>query len=358
MSTHADTHIGKVCALFRQRNEAQWRTASEVLVDLTISRDLEPEEVADVAVAIAASGEELALEVRDHYCDIPSTGGPASLSTLLCPVILNAAGVRVPKISASGSVAGGIDTLALVPGYRHALSPQDFVALVRDVGIAHSSQTASLCPADRTLVRVRRERGLMENRFLAAASLLSKKIAVSKCPAVFDFRIGETGNVGATRDAAIRSAELFHAVAERLGLPIGTVLTDNTTFPCSALGRIESLELTVRLLRRDQSALAIDAAHLTTCLTLTAEALTLVKRGDARAAAELAHEALASGRAEEAFYRHLSAQGGSRTALDDLLRRRQQDIVHRLLADGGKLGEEPATSERGSRGTNRLQAEG
>ena len=63
---------------------------------------------ADLATILAASGERLSVDGA-VVADVASTGGPASLSTLLTPLFLRAAGAIVPKLGVPGRPAGSID---------------------------------------------------------------------------------------------------------------------------------------------------------------------------------------------------------------------------------------------------------
>lgn len=326
--------IKQICHAYRHGDPAGWRAASHLLVDLTRRERLDVQQVAELAIALAESGEKVHLPRRTSYCDVPSTGGPASLSTLLCPLLLAASGIKVPKISATGSVAGGIDTLSLVPGFKGELARDEFVRLVGDTGIAHTAQSSSFCPADRELLNVRRECGLMESPELAAASLLAKKAAVPGCRAVFDFRVGPSGNVGNTKESAQRTADLFHAVALVLDLHISTVLTDNYTFPSSALGRLESLDLLLLLLDGTQPQISVDSMHRATCVALAAEALQVVERPDDARARSGVEDLLNSRQAYEVFLRHLSAQGASEEGLHVALQTRSRQSIHELRSSG------------------------
>src|ERR1041385_447903 len=103
-------NLRDACAIFKQRNESSFDIAAQTVVDLATS-SLSEDEIAELAIAVSESGEK--LEVPPSLfplADVPSTGGPASLSTLLCPLLIAAAGIRVPKLSATGSTAGAIDT--------------------------------------------------------------------------------------------------------------------------------------------------------------------------------------------------------------------------------------------------------
>jgi thymidine phosphorylase len=330
LSSRISTKV--IASAFRSGGSAEWQEAAEQLVNLVSTSDPSSADLAEFAASIADSGERLRLPLNASYCDVPSTGGPGSLSTLLSPLLLASCGVRVPKISAAGSVAGGIDTLAILSGFRSKLSSREFVRLVTDVGIAHITQTSAFCPADAVLISVRKRHDLMANPALAAVSLLAKKMAVKGCSALFDFRAGPTGNVGDTLDEAIQAAELFQDVADVLGVRMGAAVTDNRTFPSTSLGRLESLDLMTSLLRQDRATVQTDLAHLETCVALAAAALEVSMDMSAAKAEAAVKATLESGAAYRLFLKHLSAQGVSEASLDRAIEVRSLQRVELFLA--------------------------
>lgn len=76
-----------------------------------LQNGLQLEEVASLAVKMANSGALLPAS-PSATADVASTGGPSSLSTLICPLFLNLKGFTIPKLSVPGRPAGGIDVLA------------------------------------------------------------------------------------------------------------------------------------------------------------------------------------------------------------------------------------------------------
>lgn len=103
-------------------------------------------EVARLAEILANSG---AMLTRDFEAsDIASTGGPSSLSTLLCPLYLRSAGARVPKLGVPGRPAGGIDVLATVPGYCAQLPPDEARRALNDQGQFHLLAGDQWAPLD------------------------------------------------------------------------------------------------------------------------------------------------------------------------------------------------------------------
>ncbi len=266
------------------------------------------------------------------YADCPSTGGLGSLSTLLSPLLVAADGVPVPKISANGSIAGAIDSLGLISGFRTQLSSSEFAGLLTEVGIAHVEQSAQFCPADRVLIEERRAGNKMEHAALAAVSLLGKKLAIPNCAAAFDFRVGGVGNIGESVSSARDAADFFVQVADLLGIPLAVVATDNEYSQSSAIGRIECLELVWCILAGEGRLSAFDHAHLRTCITLAAQAIMLVRQeGDLRACEERIAKRIDDGTVRKTFEKHLEAQGSNVSTLLETIERggaRHQEEIH------------------------------
>ena len=135
------------CALFRDQQYEAFDLAADVVIDSARS-GLSDAQVQLLSRSIAASGKIVELPADlEPFVDVPSSGGPASLTTLLCPLLIAARGYTVPKLSATGSIAGGIDTLAMIPGYRTSLVGDDFVRVLRRCRFAHAEPSKNFCPS-------------------------------------------------------------------------------------------------------------------------------------------------------------------------------------------------------------------
>lgn len=200
----------------------------------------DPETAANLASILAASGETIA-STDDLVADVASTGGPSSLSTLLSPLYLRAAGAVVPKLGVPGRPAGGIDCLAQIPGYRTALSGGEVSSILRSGGYAHFLAGEKLAPLDARMFRLRQETGTQGVPVLVAASLLAKKLAVGVKYVCLDIRVAPHGNFGIDWASASRNARLFLEAAKLLGINAFSVLTD-AQYPYQPyFGRSEAL---------------------------------------------------------------------------------------------------------------------
>ncbi len=336
-------NFDQACGIYAEKNKKCFDDASETIVKhvVAVGGSLSDDEITVLAQALADSGDKLQMPPEFRLlADAPSTGGPASLSTLLCPLLIASAGVKVPKLSATGSIAGAIDSMALIPGYKYDLAGKDFIQALRLAGIAHAEQSESFCPADESLIRCRRKikkNDMMANASLAAASLLAKKVAIPDTIAAFDFRVGSTGNIGDQVGAAREAAALFFRVAKRLRITICITLTDNSTFPCSAVGRLESMELLWQVLTGTETVLELDRIHTGTCIQIAARACLLCKIfSSAEEGEQFLYGRLRSGRILELFGNHLKAQGTNLNAFRDVVHARDaQDVSHAVSPSRG-----------------------
>lgn len=271
------------------------------LVEAAKGRAFTVEETAELARHLAASGQSLSWPAHVSTADVASTGGPGSLSTLVAPIGLLAAGRCVVKLAVPGRPAGAIDALGTVPGYRTRLSGEEIVAVLAGCGYAHFLADARFAPLDAALYSFRRKVGAVALPDLAIASLLSKKLAVSVRSVGLDVRVGPHGNFGETRAAAAANAKKFCEVARHLGLE-ATAFVSATTPPVQPwIGRGESLVATgaaVGALRLDGSSRWLEE-HVSECLLMAAATAGAI--GVAGPAGEAA--------IREALRRHLKAQG-------------------------------------------------
>lgn len=232
-----------------------------------VSRNaLQLEEVATLSSKLADTGVSLSLS-SCQAADIPSTGGPSSLSTLICPLFLRLKGYTVPKLAVPGRPAGGIDVLATIPGYKASLSREQVVQCLEECRYSHFLAGGEFVPLDARMFRLRQRMGVQDNPYLTTASLVSKKLAASVNYVRLDVRVGPHGNFGRTLEEARLNARMFNDVARLVGLDSGCYLTDATSIYQPYIGRGQALVALAELFYGQASSWLTE--HFQTCWKMT-----------------------------------------------------------------------------------------
>src|SRR5438093_4691712 len=259
--------------------------------------------------AFISSGETLDLgaALGRRVVDKHSTGGVGDKTSLAVGPIVAACGVPFGKMSGRGlgHTGGTLDKLESIPGFRIELSADEFVAQVRDVGLAIIGQTANLVPADKLLYGLRDVTATVENVSLIASSIMSKKIAAGADAIVLDVKVGDGAFMKSLPDARAL-AEAMLELGRRADRRVVCVLTDMDQPLGHAVGNALEVRETIATLRGDGpddfTELVLDAvAHLLALSDLGIDA----SEGRERAAA-----AVQDGSALEAYERWVRAQGG------------------------------------------------
>lgn len=195
------------------------------IIASAMANDLDDDAIAELALRLASSGDTIAFQTN-ACADIASTGGPSSLSTLLCPLYLRVHGKIVPKLGIPGRPAGGLDILEIIPGYRTELSTDEIQQLLSVCGYAHFAAGHSFVPVDLRLFRLRQDLGAQAVPSLVIASLLSKKIAAGVRTVGLDVRVAAHANFGSDFFSARKNASRFCRIAQTLGINATCILTD------------------------------------------------------------------------------------------------------------------------------------
>jgi thymidine phosphorylase len=238
--------------------------------------------------------------------DIASTGGPTSLSTLLCPLHLVALGWQVPKLGVVGRPAGGIDVMAQIPGYRTDGTEAELLAILRECGYVNCEAGDRFAPADAETFRYRKRVGLQAHGALAAASLIAKKVAMGVKSAGLDVRVAPHGNFGADFPSASANSKLFVALAREFGIEAVCYLTDAAIPFQPYLGRTEALVALSEIF--EDSANGWLKRHAELCLAMS---LDLVKCSPTVAPTP--------DRLKDAFRKHVVAHGGRFDGFEDIV---------------------------------------
>ncbi|HEU5107621.1 MAG TPA: thymidine phosphorylase, partial [Micromonosporaceae bacterium] len=194
-------------------------------------RGMTPAEIARWTAAMIASGERLDLSTVDRpTVDKHSTGGVGDKITLPLTPLVAACGAAVPQLSGRGlgHTGGTLDKLESIPGWRAALTNDEFLAQLRDVGAAICAAGSGLAPADRKLYALRDVTGTVEAIPLIASSIMSKKIAEGTGALVLDVKVG-SGAFMKSVDAARELARTMVELGGASGVRTVALLTDMST---------------------------------------------------------------------------------------------------------------------------------
>jgi pyrimidine-nucleoside phosphorylase len=278
--------------------------------------------------AMVRSGETLDLgaALGRRVVDKHSTGGVGDKTSIAVGPIVAACGVPFGKMSGRGlgHTGGTLDKLESIPGFRVELSTDEFVAQVRETGLAIIGQSADLVPADKKLYALRDVTATVDIVPLIASSIMSKKIAAGADAIVLDVKVGDGAFMKTLSDARVL-AEQMRDLGRRAGREVVCLLTDMD----QPLGGAVGNALEIREARdavagggpRDFAELVLDAC---------ARLLALSDLGvDAEEGRRRAEGAVADGSALAAYERWIEAQGGNpdRAALPSA------PVVRELAAD-------------------------
>ena len=272
-------------------------------------------ETAALTRAMIDSGETIDLSaVPGIKVDKHSTGGVGDKVSLILAPLVACAGVPVPMMAGRGlgHTGGTLDKLESIPGFRTALSIDDFRHQLGDIGCAIAGQTDTLAPADRKMYALRDVTATVASIPLICASILSKKKAEGTDALVLDIKTG--------KGAFFPSAEKSLALALAL-VGLGNALDIRTVAMLSAMDQplgnavgnwLEVLEC-IDALRGNGPADLMD-------LTFALGGAMLVLGGQAKTAEEgaiLLRPLLDSGQAYARFLTLVAHQGGDLQVMEN-----------------------------------------
>jgi pyrimidine-nucleoside phosphorylase len=283
----------------------------------TFLRGLSLDEVRSLTLAMRDSGEKFSpARLGKVAVDKHSTGGVGDKTSFLIAPLAAACGVAVPMISgrALGHTGGTLDKLESIPGFRTALTLDEFESVLNRCGCSIISQTPTLVPADRVLYALRDLTGTVENSGLICASILSKKLAAGLNALVLDVKTGSGAFLREQNDSEFLAA-LMVATAEAAGTRTVALLTDMGQPLGSAAGNWIEIVESVLLLRGQRPPQSEDLRELS--LILAGWMIHLGGKAETpHSGYQLAEAALDDGTALALFFKMIDAQGGDVSIFD------------------------------------------
>ena len=199
--------------------------ASALLMAIYIN-GMEEEEIANLTLAMAHSGDILDLSELGNVVDKHSTGGVWDKVTLILAPIIASLGVPVAKMSGRGLgyTGGTIDKLESIPGYRTDVPEEEFIQNVKNIGISIIGQTLNLAPADKKIYALMDATSTTESIPLIASSIMSKKIAAGANKIVLDVTYG-SGAFMKTKERAQELADTMIKIGKLANRETVAVIT-------------------------------------------------------------------------------------------------------------------------------------
>ena len=250
---------------------------------------------------------DLASALGRKVVDKHSTGGVGDKTSIAVGPIVAACGVPFAKLSGRGlgHTGGTLDKLESIPGFQVELPTDQFIAQVREVGMAIVGASADFVPADKRLYALRDVTATVDSYPLIAASIMSKKIAGGADAIVLDVKVGD-GAFMKSLDDARTLADAMLDLGRRSEREVVCLLTDMDQPLGRAVGNALEIREAVATLRGEGPPDFVELV-LAAVTRLLAVSDLGIDEAEARARAE---QALTDGSAFAAYERWIRAQGG------------------------------------------------
>ena len=278
-------------------------------------RGMDDEETLNLTMSMMRSGEVLDLSaIKGVKADKHSTGGVGDKTSLiLCPMVA-ACGLKIAKMSGRGlgHTGGTIDKLESFPGYDTGISDERFIENVNRVGIAITSPTADIDPADKKLYALRDVTGTVASIPLIVSSIMSKKLAAGADIIVLDVKCG-SGSFMKTLDDARELATEMVEIGKMAGRKTVAVITDMDEPLGHAVGNALEVKEAIAALRGEYKSELLEL-----CLTLGSCILTQAgMAADDAAARAMLEQTITDGSALKKLAEFVAAQDGDPAAIYD-----------------------------------------
>jgi len=246
--------------------------------------------------------------------DKHSIGGVGDKVSLVLAPLVAALDVYVPMMSGRGlgHTGGTVDKLESIPGFRTALSMEEFRRQLEQLHCALISPTENIAPLDKRLYALRDVTGTVESIPLIASSIMSKKLAEGISGLVLDIKVGN-GSFMPELQRALELARTQIAIGQAAGCETLALVTAMDRPLGHAIGNAIEAEESILTLRGEGPP---DLVEVT--LWFAAEMLLLARVvRDRDEGYHKAQGALQDGRGLEKFRAIIEAQGGNPAVCDD-----------------------------------------
>jgi pyrimidine-nucleoside phosphorylase len=288
------------------------------------------QETTDLTLAMANSGEILDLShVVPIEVDKHSTGGVGDKTTLVVEPLVAACGLPVGKMSGRGlGFSGGtLDKMESIPGFRTALSQEEFIHLLKTKGLVLAGQSGDLAPADGKLYALRDVTGTVQSIPLIASSVMSKKIAGGAQAIVLDVKVGYGAFMKNLKEAR-QLSKLMVAIGKLSGRKVVALLSDMNQPLGNAVGNALEVKEAISTLKGRGP---VD--FMEHCVTVGSHMLVIGEKAKTlKEGRNMITSALQEGRGLKKFRELVENQGGDPSYVDDPLRLKLAPVVAEITS--------------------------
>ena len=272
-------------------------------------------ETTELTLAMRDSGDVADLSaIPGIKVDKHSTGGVGDTTTLVLAPLTAACGAPVAKMSGRGlgHTGGTLDKLESIPGLSVAMSVEDFIRQVKEIGLVVAAQTGHLAPADKTLYALRDVTSTVDSLPLIVSSIMSKKLASGADAIVLDVKTG-SGALMKTLDDSLELADKMVRVGTLAGKPMAALVTGMDQPLGTHVGNALEVKEAIDILAGRAGGDLLEVS-----LALGGHMLTLAgKAGTPEEGEEMMRQALAGGAGLRKLKEMIAAQGGNPAVCDD-----------------------------------------
>lgn len=274
-------------------------------------KGMNAKETTELTLAMRDSGDVLDLScIGKTVVDKHSTGGVGDKTTLIIGPLMASLGVPIAKMSGRGlGITGGtIDKLDSIPGFNSDISDEEFIDLIKTVGVVDAAQNKNLAPADKYLYALRDVTGTVDSIPLIASSIMSKKLASGADAIVLDVKCG-TGAFMTDYQSAKALAEAMISIAKLAGKKCIAVITDMNQPLGYAVGNYLEVREAVRFLAGKEQNPRLYRIVVELCKQMYKLSDMYTEMSDDEVE-EIIKDAISSGKAYKKFKEFISGQGG------------------------------------------------
>ena len=286
-------------------------------------------ETAALTDCMARSGD--LLDLSRYGClsvDKHSTGGVGDKTSLVVAPIVASLGGKVAKMSGRGlgHTGGTLDKLEAIPGFRTALTNEEFFSVVDKVGMAIIGQTGNLTPADKKLYALRDVTATVDSIPLIVSSVMSKKLAAGSKNIVLDVKCGSGAFMKTPKEAEVLAKSMVK-IGKTCGRRVSALITDMDKPLGNAIGNALEVIEAIDVLRGRRKGDLYEV-----CVCLAGEMTALFKGISPKEALPLVTEAIENRSAYKKMIEWVSAQGGDPAYIENPSLFQKSPVCEELLS--------------------------